>query len=279
MNGVEKTSPWVYVAIGCGAAIVLAIAAVGGVAWWGYRVAKRTTEQLTNPEARAASVSRTLGATSFPDGYHPAFSFSFPKVFELAVLTDRLDASARDHKLFKERGFVYVKTLSSGSDRKKLDDYFSGTIDGKGLMRTVPFALTVSETVGRGTITRDDMTIRYVAQVGTIERLPQGAKSWSVGTGERNAPSSATPVAEPPGGGAVEPAPSESSDASHADDRLQAVVAVMGLDCPQDSKMRMGIWFAPPPAAKPDAAVDWTGTPADEAAIRAFLSHFSPCPK
>jgi hypothetical protein len=37
--------------------------------------------------------------------------------------------------------------------------------------------------------------------------------------------------------------------------------------------MRMGIWFGPEGASREDL----TGTPADEAALQAFLSHFRPC--
>lgn len=54
--------------------------------------------------------------------------------------------------------------------------------------------------------------------------------------------------------------------------------AVILVDCPDDQRRRLGIWFMPDPA--PDAPVEelaLEGTPGDPDAIEAFMSHFSLC--
>jgi hypothetical protein len=66
----------------------------------------------------------------------------------------------------------------------------------------------------------------------------------------------------------------------------RGITTVMLLDCPGDVKQRFGIWFGPDPAVPSGkgaaggdapAGADLTGTPADEAAIRAFMDHFRVC--
>jgi hypothetical protein len=50
------------------------------------------------------------------------------------------------------------------------------------------------------------------------------------------------------------------------------------VDCPQDRRMRMGIWFGPDPDPQaPVATANFEGTPADEKALAAFLGHFHLC--
>ena len=60
----------------------------------------------------------------------------------------------------------------------------------------------------------------------------------------------------------------------------EGINTLMLVDCPQDTRMRMAIWVAPDP--DPEAKADspaLVGTPADEGAVRAFMEHFSLCPR
>ncbi len=64
---------------------------------------------------------------------------------------------------------------------------------------------------------------------------------------------------------------------TNGDDR-DGIFTMFLANCPDDKKARIGIWFAPDP--EPDRAVDevdWTGTPADPAALQSFAGHFRFC--
>ena len=60
--------------------------------------------------------------------------------------------------------------------------------------------------------------------------------------------------------------------------RSHGVQGLLLVDCPQDQRMRLGIWFAPDPNPQaPVATADFQGTPADVPALTTFLAHFHLC--
>ncbi len=71
--------------------------------------------------------------------------------------------------------------------------------------------------------------------------------------------------------------------------RSEGITTLILIDCPQDRRMRMGIWFGPEPAveaaveaaaaseAVAGTAPDLTGTNADQEVITRFLAHMRPC--
>jgi len=62
--------------------------------------------------------------------------------------------------------------------------------------------------------------------------------------------------------------------------RSEGVNALMLVDCPGDSRQRMAIWFAPDPDPKtPVASANFSGSPADEGALREFMGRFRLCQK
>jgi hypothetical protein len=246
MNGQpKKTSPWIWVGLGCLGVVVLAVGGVIAIGMFGYHKAKQFGEEMKDPRARAAKVQKILGASRLPDGYHAVMGMSVPFVMEMAILSDQepdFDHSRQRRDGLGERGFFYIRTLASGdTDRQQLRDYFEGRSDDADVLRRNNIRLNRrGEVLKRGALDMaENMKLMYVAQQGDLEM------------------SSA---------------------------RTRGITTLMLLDCPGDSRQRFGIWFGPDPAAGKDGAspaaaatVDLTGTPADESAIRAFMDHFRVC--
>lgn len=58
----------------------------------------------------------------------------------------------------------------------------------------------------------------------------------------------------------------------------KGLITLISIDCPDDKRLRLGIWFSPDPTAgKPADTADLSGTNADPAAIQEFASHFHLC--
>lgn len=67
-------------------------------------------------------------------------------------------------------------------------------------------------------------------------------------------------------------------DFADGGDSGSSIATVLLIDCPQDERMRMGIWFEPDPQPeRATAELDLRGTPADEAALKEFIGHFRLC--
>lgn len=246
MNGEPKrTSPWVWVGVGCLGAVVLAVGAVIALGWFGYRKAKEFEAELKDPDARAAKVRSVLGAATLPEGYHPFMAMSIPFVMDMAMLSDAPpDFSGRGSHQggLGRRGFIYVRTLSANNDRQQLRDYFEGRSDDAEVLRRNNIHLDRrGEVLRRGVVDEADGTrVMYLAQRGQLEM---------------------------------------------SSSRVEGITTMMLLDCQGDTRQRFGIWFGPEPAAlagkggagESVAAADLVGSPADEDAIRGFMGHFHLC--
>ena len=58
----------------------------------------------------------------------------------------------------------------------------------------------------------------------------------------------------------------------------EGVTSLVLVECPDDERNRVAIWFAPDPTPDlPVAETDFSGTPADPEALAAFMGHFRFC--
>lgn len=59
----------------------------------------------------------------------------------------------------------------------------------------------------------------------------------------------------------------------------EGITTFLYFDCPDDGRLRFGLWFGPDPApGKPIDPATLASTPADPEAIRGFLGYFEVCP-
>lgn len=58
----------------------------------------------------------------------------------------------------------------------------------------------------------------------------------------------------------------------------EGIISLILVECPDDERNRVAIWFAPDPTPDlPVAETDFSGTPADPDALAAFMGHFRLC--
>jgi hypothetical protein len=224
----KKTSPWVYVGIGCLVIVVLGLAGIATLTYLAVRKTKQFAEEMKDPRAREAKVKAVLGGESLPEGYHAVVGFSIPLLMDMAMLSDEPPDAAGHTRGPGERAFIYLNLLSQGKDQRELREYFEGKRDDAEVLRRVNVHVDSREVLKRGAFDHDaGYKVLYLAQRG---------------------------------------------DMSMEGKRRHGLTTTMLLQCPRDSRMRMGIWLGPDPGGQ-----ELAGTTADEAAMKAFLGHFKPC--
>jgi hypothetical protein len=139
---------------------------------------------------------------------------------------------------FNERGLIYVKTLRLGEQEQELRDFFDGKIDDPEALRNFEIDLDVDEMLDRGTFQEANRVLRWASYRGEIA----------------------------------------ANDLDRGRQRKQGLNAMVLIECPDDERLRFGIWFGPDPDPEaPAGSSALIGTPADPAAIQAFMSHFDVC--
>jgi hypothetical protein len=235
----RSTSPWVYIGIGCLAAFLVLVAVIAGLGYIGYRTVRGTIESLEDPVARASAASRILGTDEIPAGYYPMVGMSIPFLVETAVLSDNPpDESGMVHG-FNERGFIYVKTLRFGDQEQELRDFFDGKIEDPEALRQFSIDLDVDEMLDRGSFEEPGRILRWASYRGEV-------------------------AADDPDSGGRQ--------------RKRGLNAMVLIECPDDERLRFGIWFGPDPDPEAQSGSPaLVGTPADPAAIQEFMGHFDVC--
>jgi hypothetical protein len=122
----RKTSPCLYMVLGCGLAVVLAVVVLIVAGTLLARKGKKFAESMADPVARAEKVASILGAEEFPEGYYPMLGLSIPFVMDMAMLTDQEPDGSGEPQDFHERGFIYLDSRAFAGQRQDLIDYLEG---------------------------------------------------------------------------------------------------------------------------------------------------------
>lgn len=234
----KPTSPWVWIGCGCGALVVLAMAGMAGLTWFGYREAKQFEKNMTDPAAREAKVKSVIHYDELPPGYYPLMGFSIPFIMDMAIFTDKELPAGQvpsDAEGFEDHGFFYMRMLQSRGNKEEMQRMLRGEkTQGESPWSQSSVNFDEREVIRRGTVEVDGTEVLYSAARGELK---------------------------------------QQNDANR-----EGVVAMVLPDCPADNRLGFGLWFGrDPDPTKPAAEIDWTGTPADPEALKEFLGHFRLC--
>lgn len=237
----KKTSPWVYLGVGCGIAVLLGLIAISGFTYLVYRKGKEMKESFTDPKAREAKTREVLPYTALPAGYYPGGAMSIPFLMDFAVFTDREPTNGQgpDQGNFDERSFIFMNMRHLRDNREKMERYLRGEAaapeDSAWSKSNVNF--DAKKVIRRGQVEVGGQTVLYQASQGEITH--KGPETGGVSVTQKK----------------------------------DGIVTMVLPEC-ADDRLRFGIWMGPPPAGAVD---DYTGTPADPAALQEFLGHFRLC--
>lgn len=125
----KETSPWVYIGCGCGALVILGMAAFAAFTFFAYRKGKEMEKTWSDPKAREEKAREVLAYDELPAGYYPLGAMSIPFFMDMAIIGDEQPPAGSkpdDHEGFRERGFLYFKVRRMGKGDREVRDYMAG---------------------------------------------------------------------------------------------------------------------------------------------------------
>jgi hypothetical protein len=264
-DGKGRTSPWVYIGCGCGAAAILGVVALVAVLVFGARKAKEFEQAMNDPEVRREKVLDVLGG-DIPEGYYPVMGMEIPFLFEMALLSDvppgedgELDGSMGEH------GFIYMTMRARKGQREDVEDFFEGRTNDLDALRRSNIKLGRGEVIDRGSFDLDTFGVRWIAKRGSIEM--GGSRSRGLTSALLFQCPDDTSGSQRLG---IWFGPDEAAEAAPAPEASTAASAEAN---PASESEAYGV----PTLTPSTGATSLTGTVADEDALRAFVSHFEPC--
>lgn len=203
-----------------------------------YRANQSFRDGMKEPVSRRASFAAVLPHGELPAGYRPLGGMRVPGVIQMALLADATPDQPPPARV--RSAFFFVSMRNWFGRKDKLEEaYREG---GQGIeQEEVEFE--VREELARGSLEIAPAEVLYYARRGPLKITQK----------EFGFPEEEMTEATP------------------------GLATMMLIDCP-DGLLRVGLWFVPDPQPEtPSANADWSGTPADPAALRKFLSSFDLC--
>jgi hypothetical protein len=175
MNEMElrkSPSPWKWVLLGCGLALVVAVGLIGVLGYGTYRWGKSVEAKMKDPATREAEVRRVLGCTELPKDYHAVAAISIPFIMDMAVLSDQPPTASGRPGRMGERGLIFMRILTLGKQRQEVEDYFEGRSQDAEPLRRSGIHIDSSEVLKRGVLEAKGANprLRFLVQRGSLNQ-------------------------------------------------------------------------------------------------------------
>lgn len=247
--GAKKTSPWIYVGLGCATLIVIVIALCAAALYFTHQWKEHMADGFRDPVYRTAQAQEILHCDRFPEGLRAMLGVSLPFVGRAAILSDRELTKKEEIRGFDRQGFAYLQLsgffTNRASIRERYKSFLQGTISSTDFWNEHRFMMDRGfdrekvaweghEVLSQGAFPDRDYQVTYRSQRGDLQINR---------------------------------------------DVMKVIGTFMLIECPKEDPSAMAFWLKKDPAPdEPASALDLEGTPADELAVRSFLQNFQPCP-
>lgn len=166
----KKTSPWLYVGIGCGVLLLLGIGGTVAAVMFGASKLQEIKEDMANPVARTEKVKKLLGADTLPEGYHAVMALSVPAIMDTAMISTRAPEDKGPARDGGDRMFLYFfMKASTLNDQEELRAYLEGRSDDASVLERNGIHARGQEVLGRGAIDLKNRRVLYVSHRGVLQ--------------------------------------------------------------------------------------------------------------
>lgn len=167
----KKRSPWVYVGLGCGLALVLlcgfGVLVVGGA----IKMTKDWAEDMADPTRRENKARKEAMASlgGVPVGYSAAVSFGLPMLFDMVLFVDAPLLADGGVPVF-DRQFIFMRFMET--ERTAEMKAFFESADG-GTFQSDNMQVESKEELGRGHFQHNDRKVSWVSMRGRVRTQGQ----------------------------------------------------------------------------------------------------------
>ncbi len=235
----QKSSPWLGIGCGCCALGCLGLLLAGSAGLYGFSFLEDYFTGLADPQTREQRALEMLGTDTLPPGYTVQTFFGIPGLFDAVLLNDSAATlDSTEGDLAPAMGEHVFTFVSIWNPGEESIDPFDKDPEGN-VQFDVGVQIEPWEDLGSGGW-----------------EIPGGKLAYSSHKGEIRAPDG---------------------------EWVRGIYSKTRIDCQQGNRARAALWFYQTPIDRtgPEAdpeTIPRTENPADETALRTFLSNFSLCP-
>jgi hypothetical protein len=160
---------WLFWVLGgCLLVILLGVAGVVGVYYWGKNRLTALVEEQTDPVKREQNFREMLGAQKLPPGYHAGVNISLG-LARLAWLSDK--PVGDDNPRYNERGFIFGDSMRAGDEETDMEKFLAG--NSGNVIEKMGVRIRSDEILGAGALQVNGQQLQYYARRGEVAQEKQ----------------------------------------------------------------------------------------------------------